>query len=59
MGRYSANLRFGFRQLRLNPMFTLVAVLSLALGIGAKAGLALRCDGKRHLALNFDNALGR
>ena len=47
MDRYSADVRFALRQLRLNPMFTLVAVLSLALGIGANAAIFQLIDAIR------------
>jgi putative ABC transport system permease protein len=55
MGRYTADLRFGLRQLRLNPMFTLVAVLSLALGIGANTAIFELIDAIRLRALPVKN----
>ncbi len=39
MDRILKDLRFGLRQLRLNPTFTLVSVVSLALGIGANTAI--------------------
>jgi putative ABC transport system permease protein len=41
------DLRFGFRQLRLNPTFTAVAVLSLGLGIGANTAIFQLIDAIR------------
>lgn len=38
------DLKFGLRQLRLNPGFTAVAVLSLALGIGANSAIFTMVD---------------
>ena len=55
MSQYFADLRFGFRQLRLNPLFTAVAVLSLALGIGANIAIFQLIDAIRLRALPVAN----
>jgi putative ABC transport system permease protein len=47
MDRITSDLRFGLRQLRLNPTFTTVAVLSLALGIGANVAIFQLIDAIR------------
>src|SRR5213596_3295512 len=49
------DIRFGMRQLRLNPTFTVVAVLSLALGIGANTAIFQLIDAVRLRALPVDN----
>lgn len=49
------DLSFGLRQLRLNPMFTAVAVLSLALGIGANTAIFQLIDAIRLRALPVAN----
>jgi len=45
------DLRFGFRLLRLNPAFAIVAILSLALGVGANTAIFQLLDAVRIRAL--------
>ncbi len=49
------DLRFGLRQLRLNPTFTAVSVLSLALGIGANTAIFQLIDAVRLRTLPVEN----
>ena len=55
MSQYSGDLRYGLRQLRLNPLFTLVAVLSLTLGIGANVAIFELIDAIRMRPLPVPN----
>ena len=55
MSQYLADLRYGLRQLRLNPLFTAVAVLSLALGIGANIAIFELIDAIRMRPLPVGN----
>ena len=55
MANLSKDLRFALRQLRQNPAFTLVAVLSLALGIGANTAIFQLIDAVRLRTLPVSN----
>jgi putative ABC transport system permease protein len=52
------DLRFGLRQLRLNPTFTIVSVLSLALGIGANTAIFQLIDAVRLRTLPVEDPQG-
>ena len=51
------DLHFALRQMRKNPGFTLIAVLTLALGIGANTAIFLVLHGALHLPFPHSNQL--
>jgi hypothetical protein len=44
MGRFLSDIKFALRNLRRSPLFTVVAVASLALGIGANTAIFTLVD---------------
>lgn len=52
------DIRFGLRQLRLNPMFAAVAIVSLALGIGANTAIFQLIDAIRLRSLPVKDPQG-
>src|SRR5579862_8239926 len=56
MSHLTSDLRFALRQLRLNPTFTAVAAVSLALGIGANTAIFQLIDAIRMRPLPVPNA---
>jgi len=55
MGNLWQDLKFGVRLLRLNPGFAAIAMLSLALGIGANAAIFQLLDAVRLQSLPVKN----
>src|SRR5262249_31196897 len=55
MGTLLQDLRYGFRILKNNPIFTIVAIISLGLGIGANTAIFQLLDAVRLRSLPVKN----